>query len=1712
MSRRSAVPNARAVGKAGDRTDTSYLGIKDKYTGVIFYHEGWPLCIHEKVVVQLASLHRVRLKPGDFYLQIVPLGKQSAKLVLKCLSRLGKGVEEVTVPETMYRCIFTSEFLENVNCEKDGFPLQCCLLTTGTAVYRTAWKNIVNPIFVPTEETILHNCSGAYYFDHLINNNTNVKAMTQTMESNSSHTSSTSNETSSTVIEVSTFTDKSRKNRLDSNAVKLSESKTETEFPESPAEEPEEDCVNHGMLSLNCSSLDGDLPNSTEDAEVLSEFLESSQFTQRRRSSTKSITFSNDLSGPCPRRQTRDSSCFESKRLFRKSYMEALQNPMHLGSSSEESITEENVEQMLDASGVDDGIKSSNFQTCEKQHLCSQKNSPKKTFHKIIPPEDNFALSGRSILPEGLQSLAISHIAGIRRSLSLDKPENNSQTKDYYRSRVSSNDSSNANCKRNLNGFLGKNENIDLECNSSISMKTERSFKDNTDVLPNYLTEDTNQFSTVSNASSGGLCNEGLLSPLHVDGIFNRLPKQILEINQELLQSGIIYLPGNRDRSGRAVVQVCARNTIWSKEHCINSELVRLLMYYYSIPRKEVRDLGLVILVDARRCHPVPGLFKTFATMQNTIPYSIQNILLLVDKESSFRPDKDASLQYEVLSSLKVLHKHIDYTQLTSDFDGLFPYNNNDWIRLRRKIEPFIENCREAVIFLQNSICSLNMKRSLNSVQEVTDLMDKHRTMMKLVLEDPLLVTLRLEGGTNLARLRKDEFLNTEDYRDAMETITTLYNQVDEEVHRLVLLSNKCLKELEKILEIKKVSECSDKIKLWFETEKKIHLGPLDRAPLSLEVLKRKQEEYKTFHETAVMYCKKAFQLMKDSSSQTTEEKFQNFKSYLNNIITQTDMRKSELEKLLNLYEFYETANDWMVHCNDYLKHVTKEGKYTTSTIQDLQSYHQEAAKVSAENFQKVNEMVLSFGSQKELKEWNILWLKCQQTRHHLEALLDVNRSSNKQIPQRAVNDGSLNNDIEVENTSHQSISVFGNNLNDIGFNNNNNNPSLHQEHEILLPGATGVINVNANHSMDMYTQCNKVPTSRLCKKDSSCEEILEDVDNHFGSASCYSEPIRSPTSHHKKHPLKNLLKKAQSFELSKVESSHSDVHRHVYTGVYIKGLEVAGSVASEKTHFPKLHTRSPQMIRNRSLSSPSRMHLHIEEEERKRGRSSKRHHIMDEMITTEREYVRSLGYIIDNYFPEMERLDLPQDLRGKRNIIFGNLEKLYNFHCQYFLKELEHCIDCPLRVSNCFLKHEEQFGMYALYSKNKPQSDALLTSHGNLFFKNKQQDLGDKMDLASYLLKPIQRMSKYALLLKDMIKECSKTQEQELSDLKAAEEMVKFQLRHGNDLLAMDAIRGCDVNLKEQGQLRSQDEFIVWCGRKKYLRHVFLFEDLILFSKTKKIDGGYDIYIYKQSYKTAEIGMTENVGDSGLRFEIWFRRRKSQDTYILQASSAEVKSTWTNIIGKILWRQALRNRELRMQEMVSMGIGNKPFMDIQPSDAAINDRAIDYIMKGTESRSRASIAVSSFDHSTPFKRPHSTISNSSTSSSSSQSSSSLLGSLNLHVYSSPSYSGLLGPPSYHWSYDIGPCIEEDELEQEIGSQPSMITESSESSQCTSGESVSGLSSSANTRLPLISPETFSDEGASNSGSKPPSQSTSPVLSDKISRSQTGSNQFVTAL
>ncbi|XP_067856601.1 pleckstrin homology domain-containing family G member 4B isoform X4 [Heptranchias perlo] len=1712
-----------------------------KYAGLIFRHEGWPLCVHEKVVVQLASLHRVPLKLGDFYIQIVPQGNQSAKLVLKCLSRNGQTIEEVLVPECVYANVFTMEFLENVNRERNC-SLHSCLLTSGTAVLRVHWKNVINPAFVNRPKTIpTHFYSSSVHHDQLIDTSVITEKMPQMTESNNSPDHCTSGDKTVSPEKSAGLEDKMNcGTHLPGSVQSL-----ERDIKQEPSK---------GSSGGDCSLL----PKKSNSTEVspLPTLVQPSHFSAETptvkgevlavpipegRISTKVLTFATDLSSPCQRRkQQRDSMYLETRRLFRKSYMEALQNPMQLGFSSEECITEETMEHKTEVT------TNGNLRTCNNR--TGDKQNRKHDLRSDRPQTKGGNEDARSSqhCPDPIGPVTLQECSSVtdnrtcrRRSKSLDMAYKNLQGKGL-RTRFSSGDSA-RNPKKVLNGHAVEPEKSDSDvclvnaasspttpAGSSQSCAIEMQRRGSCQAVLSQALE-------AAEIPPSTPCPQTALQAQRATQACSNPPATAAEVNLDLLQSGVAQLPGSRDKAGRAVIQICTHNVIWVNQSCPSTELTHLLLYYCTIPRKEVRELGLTILVDARRCPPAPALFKAFAALQVAIPNAINSVLVLVERESTFRPERDPLVQYEMVMSLKVLHKHIDGSQLTQEFSGTFPYDHNDWIRFHMKLEPFMMNCRGALIYLNNSINSLNLSKMPSTEQEVIDLINKHTRIMKCVLEDTRLVGLRLEGGAVLARIRKDEFSNTDDYRDAMDTITMLYNQVDEEVHKLVILSNKCLQQLEILLELRKFEEGSSKIRHWAECEGEKYLVQMDCLPHSLESLRQMQEEYNAFYSLAMQHYRRGMQLIKDAAHLNgqshnellyLEEKVEGFKQFLSNFISRLEKRRTDLDNVVNLHEFYETADQWVLHCNDYLRRLKVDEQitleYSKAVVQSLERYHQEAIKFNAENFQKMNEMVLGLGSASELKQWNVHWVKCQQTRHLLEEVFSAavriheGHSNDSATEARSEDEGPrTSGEFDTEGSDE-----LGDSLSQRTADSMENgvwpDDAVHRPEcgQGFVPSECPVAsgyeescqNANAPHKFGT-TSPSSAPA---CGRFQGGGPFFEDADGYAASssaASCHSEPTRSPGPRHKKQPLKKIMRKTQSFELWQRESGHGEAGRHGNTGVYIKGLEVVSSVVADKNRISRTELKSPVLIRTHSLPTSSRSYYPHTEEAKRTG-SSKLQHIMDEMISTEREYVKSLGYIIDHYFPEMERIDLPQDLRGKRNIIFGNLEKLYDFHCQYFLKELEHCTNSPLRVSHCFLRHEEQFGMYALYSKNKPQSDTLLASHGNTFFKNKQQALGDKMDLASYLLKPIQRMSKYALLLKDMIKECSKTQEQELTDLQAAEEMVKFQLRHGNDLLAMDAIRGCDVNLKEQGQLTCQEEFIVWCGRKKYLRHIFLFEDLILFSKTKKIEGGYDIYIYKQSFKTAEIGMTENVGDSGLRFEIWFRRRKSQDTYIFQASSSEVKLTWTSVIGKILWRQALRNRELRMQEMVSMGIGNKPFMDIKPSEAAISDRAIDYIMKGTESRTRATIAVSSFDHSTSFKRPHSTISNSSTSSSSSQSSSSILGTLNLHVYSSPTHAGPHWTPFNHWSYDIGTCIEEDELEQETGSQPSMITESSEtSSQCTSAESISGSTLNCMSQL---STETFSDD-TSNPDSKMSCHYTSLNLSPRMQRSKPVKNQYITA-
>lgn len=68
------------------------------------------------------------------------------------------------------------------------------------------------------------------------------------------------------------------------------------------------------------------------------------------------------------------------------------------------------------------------------------------------------------------------------------------------------------------------------------------------------------------------------------------------------------------------------------------------------------------------------------------------------------------------------------------------------------------------------------------------------------------------------------------------------------------------------------------------------------------------------------------------------------------------------------------------------------------------------------------------------------------------------------------------------------------------------------------------------------------------------------------------------------------------------------------------------------------------------------------------------------------RFYEFSQGYRDQIRSEEMASL-VPPGLHGKEDVLFGNLNELYTFHSDVFLKDLENCISTTELVALCFVQ-----------------------------------------------------------------------------------------------------------------------------------------------------------------------------------------------------------------------------------------------------------------------------------------------------------------------------------------------------------------------------------------------------------------------------------------
>ncbi|XP_063102538.1 proto-oncogene DBL isoform X3 [Cavia porcellus] len=325
--------------------------------------------------------------------------------------------------------------------------------------------------------------------------------------------------------------------------------------------------------------------------------------------------------------------------------------------------------------------------------------------------------------------------------------------------------------------------------------------------------------------------------------------------------------------------------------------------------------------------------------------------------------------------------------------------------------------------------------------------------------------------------------------------------------------------------------------------------------------------------------------------------------------------------------------------------------------------------------------------------------------------------------------------------------------------------------------------------------------------------------------------------------------------------------------------------------------------------------------------------HVFNELIQTERVYVQELFAVLLGYRAEMdnpEMFDLiPPVLRNKKDVLFGNMTEIYEFHSNIFIGSLENCSQVPERVASCFLERKNDFHIYAKYCQNKPKSEAIWRKYSDCaFFKERQRKLNHRLGLDSYLLKPVQRITKYQLLLKELLKYSRDSEGS--SQLQEALDTMLDLLKYVNDSMYQISINGYVGNLNDLGKMVLQGGFSVWIGHRKgatkmkdfarfkpMQRHLFLYEKAVIFCKRRNESGEgmekYPSYSFKHCLKMDEVGITEYVKGDNRKFEIWYGGK--EEVYIIQAPNVDVKMSWLKEIRNILLKQQELMTVKKMQQ-----------------------------------------------------------------------------------------------------------------------------------------------------------------------------------------------------
>ncbi|XP_057692463.1 FYVE, RhoGEF and PH domain-containing protein 6-like [Corythoichthys intestinalis] len=360
------------------------------------------------------------------------------------------------------------------------------------------------------------------------------------------------------------------------------------------------------------------------------------------------------------------------------------------------------------------------------------------------------------------------------------------------------------------------------------------------------------------------------------------------------------------------------------------------------------------------------------------------------------------------------------------------------------------------------------------------------------------------------------------------------------------------------------------------------------------------------------------------------------------------------------------------------------------------------------------------------------------------------------------------------------------------------------------------------------------------------------------------------------------------------------------------------------------------------SVSSKGDHELPEESATQSGPRMTKIHHIATEIMTSEKVFVDVLKLLHVDF---RDAVDKASQQNGKPvieerllNQILYYLPQLYELN-QDLLQELQNRLakwDENKKLADIFLKKGPYLKMYSTYIREFDKNVALLEEQSKknpLFGAVVREFEADprcaNLALKHYLLKPIQRIPQYQLLLRDYLKNLSKDSA-DYKDTQTALAIVKEVANHANDIMKQgDNFQKliqvqCSLNghheIVQPGRIFLKEGMLNKLSRKvMHPRMFFLFNDILLY--TTPVQSGQ----YKFNSMLSLAGMkVSKPSQEACQNE--FLIESVERSFILSASSASERDEWLEVISTAISDYTKKKITF---------ISGKSFDEVQLSDGA---------------------------------------------------------------------------------------------------------------------------------------------------------------------------------